>query len=93
MENAYAQLEAEGYLCARERRGYFVSPVEARAPAGALRSRSRNRPGPGGCWIWKGAEGGTEGFPFSVWARLTRRVLTQRGEQLLRPCPPTERRS
>ena len=28
VENAYAQLEAEGYLNAREKRGYFVNPVE-----------------------------------------------------------------
>ena len=34
VENAYAQLEAEGYLNARERRGYFVNEVE-------LRSRDR----------------------------------------------------
>lgn len=26
VENAYAQLEAEGYLNAREKRGYFVNP-------------------------------------------------------------------
>ena len=34
-----------------------------------------------------GLGGGTEGFPFSVWARLTRRVLTERGEELLRATP------
>ena len=34
VENAYAQLLAEGYLFSEEKRGYFVSPVE-RAPAPA----------------------------------------------------------
>ena len=88
VENAYAQLEAEGYLCARERRGYFVSPVEARAPAGALPEPEPEPARPRWLLDLGGAEGGTEGFPFSVWARLTRRVLTQRGEQLLRALPP-----
>ena len=30
VENAYAQLEAEGYLYAREKQGYYVAPVEVR---------------------------------------------------------------
>ena len=29
-----------------------------------------------------GGGSGTEGFPFSLWAKLTRRVLTERGEPL-----------
>ena len=32
VENAYAQLVAEGYCCSRERRGYFVSQIPLRAP-------------------------------------------------------------
>ena len=88
VENAYAQLEAEGYLYAREKRGYFVSPVEARPLAGNPPEPEEERAGPQWLLDLGGLGSGTEGFPFSLWAKLTRRVLTQRGEQLLRAVPP-----
>ena len=87
VENAYAQLEAEGYLRAREKRGYFVCPVEARIRSGEPpKPWKEEREIP---WLLdlSATGGGTEGFPFSVWARLTRRVLTEGGETLLRATP------
>lgn len=89
VENAYAQLAAEGYLYAREKRGYFVSPVEA-CPAPAPPPQGRSREGAfTQQWLLDLKDGGsgTEGFPFSVWARLMRRVLTEQGEALLRATP------
>ena len=96
VENAYSQLVAEGYLYAEEKRGYFVSPLEtgdrprpaeavhASGPACALPMPQRD-------WLLDLTSGGagTEGFPFTVWARLMRRVLTDRGEQLLWPAACT----
>ena len=88
VENAYAQLEAEGYLYAREKQGYYVAAVEVRTlegePPGQQPEQVQSQ------WLLDlgGLGSGTEGFPFSLWARLTRRVLTQRGEQLLRATPP-----
>lgn len=90
VENAYAQLLLEGYLEAKERRGYFVSAVTG----GPIKSASNlvsldlgeepsrewfadlktNRPLP-------------ERFPFSVWAKLMREVLTERDPALLSPMP------
>ena len=35
----------------------------------------------------RGGGGSTELFPFSVWAKLMRQVLSQRGPDLLRPVP------
>ena len=87
VENAYAQLLAEGYLFSREKRGYFVSPVE-RAPTPAPRTAPGEKQVEPGWWLdLRGSGSGTEGFPFSVWARLTRRVLSERGEELLRATP------
>ena len=77
VENAYAQLEAEGYLNAREKRGYFVNPVET----GPVREQREWR------LDLRGTGSGTEGFPFSVWARLMRRILTERGAELLQATP------
>ena len=88
VENAYAQLEAEGYLYAREKRGYYVAPVEARPWKGEPPGREPEQVQPQWLLDLGGLGSGTEGFPFSLWARLTRRVLTQRGEQLLRAMPP-----
>ena len=87
VENAYAQLLAEGYLFSEEKRGYFVSPVE-RAPAPAPPTGPEGEREERGWWLdLRGSGSGTEGFPFSVWARLTRRVLSERGEELLRATP------
>ena len=95
VENAYAQLEAEGYIYSREKSGYYVAAVEP--PQGgdaALPFR------PYVCgdrplvakreWLLDLSSGGSgaEGFPFSVWARLMRRVLSEEGEALLRATPP-----
>ena len=88
VENAYAQLEAEGYLNAREKRGYFVNPVETgpvrENPAEA---REKNREQREWRLDLRGTGSGTEGFPFSVWARLMRRILTERGAELLQATP------
>ena len=94
VENAYSQLVAEGYLYAEEKRGYFVSPLETGdrpRPAEAVRPSAPScaLPQPRREWLLDLTSGGagTEGFPFTVWARLMRRVLTDQGEQLLRASP------
>ena len=88
VENAYAQLTAEGYVDAQEKRGYFVNPVEVSVGETLGRVCQENAQ-PKQHWLmdWKSGGSGTEGFPFSVWARLMRRVLTEEGEQLLRAVP------
>ncbi|MFR5900830.1 MAG: GntR family transcriptional regulator, partial [Neglectibacter timonensis] len=89
VENAYAQLLLEGYLRAEERRGYFVeslpvTEIRKAVPPAALQAeeaepewfadfRTNRVPG--------------EQFPFSVWAKLMREVLTERDAALLRPMP------
>ena len=87
VENAYAQLLAEGYLTSRERSGCYVAQVETRQspppPPAPVQAVSERR------WLLdlRGVGSGIEGFPFSVWAKLTRRVLTERGPALLRAIP------
>ncbi len=89
VENAYAQLIAEGYVYAREKRGYFVAAVELHRAAPKERA-PQVQPPAAREWLLDLSRGGsgTEGFPFSVWARLMRRVLTEGGETLLRATPP-----
>ena len=101
VENAYAQLLAEGYLVSRQRAGYYVAQVESRAggacpaEAGTCGAEAgpwgerRGGEAPPRPWLLdlRGSGGGIEGFPFSVWARLTRRVPSERGPALLRAVP------
>ena len=88
VENAYAQLVAEGYLYAREKRGYYVNRIDPRLPVPPAPPR-REAPPPEQSWLLdlKSGGGGTEGFPFSVWARLLRGVLSDGGADLMRATP------
>lgn len=87
VENAYGQLIAEGYLHPREKRGYYVSRVEKRESDWTPPPPAPAEPEPRWTLDLRGIGNGTEGFPFSVWAKLTRRVLTEQGEALLRATP------
>lgn len=88
VENAYAQLEAEGYVQSLPRRGFFVARVE-RSPAPPRRPEV---PAPPPERVWrldlKTNRVDASKFPFAVWSRLTRQVLSEEGERLLGPVPP-----
>ena len=85
VETAYSQLLAEGYICSREKVGYFVEAVErpARREAVSAPERAASKAAP----MLDLTAGGTEHFPFSVWMRLQREVMLDYGEQLLLPLP------
>lgn len=78
VEGAYQQLEAEGYVDARPRRGFFVSPVDrvpaAPAAPAALPEEPEDR-------VWrldlKSGQVDPSFFPSALWARLTRQVLSE----------------
>lgn len=91
VENAYAQLEAEGYLCVRNRIGYFVeagewTPLPAAAPRAALPPKTSN--GEALCIDFSRSSIDHSRFPFSVWTRLMRSVIADAGEHLLDPVAP-----
>jgi len=85
VETAYSQLLAEGYICSREKVGYFVEAVErpARQTAPAASEPQQLPAVP----LLDLTGSGTEQFPFSVWTRLQREVMLDYGEQLLQPLP------
>lgn len=84
VEAAYSQLLSEGYICSREKVGYFVETVERRAPVPAAPVR---RPKEDAACLLDLTANGTEQFPFSVWSRLQREVMLDFGEALLAPLP------
>ena len=83
VEGAYNQLLAEGYLCSREKVGYFVENVERMPQKESLQS---NPPAPEETGIDLTANGPTN-FPFSVWSKLQREVMLDLGAKLLLPLP------
>lgn len=90
VENAYAQLLLEGYLRSEQRRGYFVCDLEGAAPAPArIRPVEMSPPPKEKEWFadLKTNRTPSEQFPFSVWAKLMREVLTEQDSALLGPMP------
>ena len=81
VEGAYSQLLSEGYICSREKVGYFVQAVERALPAPAV-TEAITADDP---QIPLGA--GAAHFPFSVWSKLMREVMLDLGENLLLESP------
>ena len=77
VENAYQQLEAEGYVHTLPKRGFFVSPVD-RVPAAAVPAAIAPEPA---APVWRldlsRNQADTSRFPVATWARLTRQVLSE----------------
>ena len=91
VEHAYDQLVSEGYLYSRARRGYFVSDIgdlERRKPPKPV-SRDIRIPeeAPGLLFDFSSNRTEREHFPFSVWARLMREVISLREQDLLVKAP------
>ena len=85
VEGAYNQLLSEGFICSREKVGYFVEAVEhpqnprvfspaASTPVKAFPALDLTA-------------NATGQFPFSVWSRLQREVMLDYGHQLLQGLP------
>ena len=90
VENAYGQLMAEGYIYSKPKSGFYVSPIqspivparEASAPIDFPVEQTTdtsinlisNHTAP-------------DNFPFSIWAKLTRQILSEQSPKLLSPAP------
>ncbi|MDE7082838.1 MAG: PLP-dependent aminotransferase family protein [Clostridia bacterium] len=86
---AYDQLLAEGYISSKERSGFFAESVaeglKKQRPAAVKKEETKE----GEKFIIDLVHGNTPPnmFPFSVWARLIRGVLSDVGEHLLERVP------
>jgi len=81
VDGAYQQLEAEGYVDARPRLGFFVSPVD-RLPA-AEPPETVPLPAKAAEMAWRldltSGRVDPSCFPSALWARLTRQALSEGG--------------
>ena len=87
VEGAYSQLEAEGYLQALPKRGFFVSAVEQTPPIPREAAPLPKREAPQWRLDLSRNQVDTARFPVSTWAKLTRQVLSEEPEALLSPVP------
>lgn len=84
VEGAYRQLEAEGYVRTRPRRGFFVCPVD-RLPAPGRPEDAVPAEPPPRPWRLDLSRNRTGEFPTALWAKLTRQVLSE--GDFLSPAP------
>ncbi|MCI5566664.1 MAG: PLP-dependent aminotransferase family protein [Veillonellaceae bacterium] len=92
VQNAYDQLVSEGYVTAKERRGYFVADIgvlpnampHTSDPIHSLYTSDEDE----AVFDFSSDRADTAFFPFSIWARLTREMLTNHKEEML-TVPPS----
>lgn len=87
VQNAYEQLLAEGYVVSEQRRGYFVAEVNVGDNAVSVQPVAEGGPSRRFALDLTSGRAPAELFPFSVWAKLTRRTLSEEGEHLLERVP------
>ena len=88
VQNAYEQLIAEGYIEARERRGYFalsLAPQLSQAPRTVPQIKATHTRRAALDLVTNAPEAAQ--FPFALWSRLMRRVLSEEHSRLLAPLP------
>lgn len=90
VQNAYAQLLSEGYIYSREKSGYFASDLEGTVVATSYENKTidiaeENSPE----YFIDFCENSIniKSFPFSVWSKQMRKVLSERDSELLRKIP------
>lgn len=93
VENAYAQLLAEGYIESVAKKGYYARRGEAagvsvsRAEAPVIVQASA-APAEKCLYDLKTNAVDTDSFPFSIWTKLMRQSLREEKDSLLDPCHP-----
>jgi GntR family transcriptional regulator/MocR family aminotransferase len=89
IEQAYNQLKAEGYIQARPRSGHFVeyqhiAGSEQNIPPRPVFAAEQSAVFDYDLSTYAVA---AESFPFAVWSRLSRKVLSEEGEKLVNSTP------
>lgn len=94
VKNAYEQLAAEGYITSEEKRGYFVCDLMGESVGKYRETRAKgldptpDRTVGGDCKI-KISQNIPDPslFPFSVWSKILRSVLSEKDSDLLKRVP------
>lgn len=90
VENAYMQLMVEGYIYSFEKKGYYVSEIQNSSSVKKMKRQDLGHKlsKEVDCFMdFKTNNIHAENFPFSVWSKLTREVLSERNPELLQQMP------
>lgn len=89
VENAYSQLLMEGYITSIEKSGYYVNELEQTKGASCLIKASEKEDEFEYSFFadLRSNRMRRDYFPFSIWARLMRNVLSEHNEMLLKTVP------
>ena len=99
VENAYALLQSEGYIYSLPKRGFFVSDITFPAPtkfasfSAPVPQREGDSPrkekvtAPTFFADFVNNHTTPESFPFSIWAKLLREIISQKSNELMIPPP------
>lgn len=95
VENAYGQLIAEGYIYSVPKRGYFVSDISALEHEQSIENYSHAEKEFPKLKLYENeyfadfvSNGNNpKNFPFSIWAKLTREIMSEESEALMTNSP------
>lgn len=89
VENAYAQLQSEGFIYSQPKRGFFVSPIAAGSLPLPPSTEEPPPPPASPPYLVNLVSNRTaeENFPFFQWAKLMRDTLSQHRDALMDPSP------
>ncbi len=90
IENAYAQLLAEGYIYSIAKKGYFVSDIinSMKSSAAAFHSNLEFSAGKPEYYVdFLSNQTNPANFPFSIWVKLMREVISEKSEELMMNSP------
>ncbi len=91
VENTYGQLMAEGYIYSRPKSGFYVSAISGQIPVSESKSdliSAPDREAEAAVYNLVSNHTRAEHFPFSIWAKIIRQLLTAQDPKLL-TAPPT----
>ncbi|MDO4617859.1 MAG: PLP-dependent aminotransferase family protein [Lachnospiraceae bacterium] len=91
VENTYGQLMAEGYIYSRPKSGFYVSAIAGQIPENAQSSDlipARQEHPAESSYNLVSNHTSAEHFPFSIWAKIIRQLLSTQDAKLLISPPP-----
>ena len=84
VENAYAQLQAEGYIYSVPKSGFFVSRLSGETLTTLPRQAVPQTGQTTGVFAdFAGNNAGSDSFPYQIWARLMRQTMSDSPEKLM----------
>jgi len=91
VENTYGQLMAEGYIYSKAKSGFFVAPVDSQfhnmGPKVEFVAENKEREKSKNINLITNRTS-KDNFPFSVWTKIMRKIMTEQEENLM-VSPPT----